>query len=83
MPRIQVYLSSELHRELKRSGLSPSELLQDAVRSELQRRLQIARLDQYLTDLEKEVGKPARADKVRADAVVRRMTRRRTAQRAS
>jgi hypothetical protein len=83
MPRIQVYLPDDLHREVKRSGLSPSELLQDAVRSELQRREQIARLDAYLSELEQEVGKPSRAAKARADAVVRRISRRRTTRRAS
>ncbi len=84
MPRIQVYLPDELHREVKRSGLSPSELLQEAVRSELLRRQQIARLDEYLGELEQEVGKPTRANKTRADAIVRRMTRpRRTARHAS
>jgi metal-responsive CopG/Arc/MetJ family transcriptional regulator len=83
MPRIQVYLPDELHRALKRSGLSPSELLQDAVRSELQRRQQIAQLDEYLSELQGEVGKPTRAEKARAEAVVRRITRRRTARRAS
>lgn len=83
MPRIQVYLSDELHREVKRSGLSPSELLQDAVRSELQRREQLARLDEYLSELQKEVGKPTRAEKARADAVVRRIARPRPARRAS
>lgn len=83
MPRIQVYLPDELHREVKRSGLSPSELLQAAVRSELQRREQIARLDEYLGELERDVGKPSRADRTRADATARRMTRRRTARRAS
>ncbi len=84
MPRIQVYLPDDLHREVKRTGLSPSELLQEAVRSELRRRQQIALLDEYLGELEQEVGKPARADKARADAIVHRMTRpRRTARRAS
>ena len=82
MPRIQVYLPDELHREVKRSGLSPSELLQGAVRSELQRRQQIARLDEYLGELQEEVGKPTRTEKAHADAVVRRMTRPRTARRA-
>ena len=82
MPRIQVYLPDDLHREVKRLGVSPSELLQDAVRSELQRRQQLARLDEYLGALEEEVGKPTRAEKARADAVVRRMTRARTARRA-
>jgi hypothetical protein len=76
MPRIQVYLPDDLHRQLKRSGLSPSELLQDAVRSELLRRQQIARLDEYLSDLQEEVGEPTRAEKARANALVRRMTRR-------
>ncbi len=84
MPRIQVYLPDELHREVKRTGLSPSELLQEAVRSELRRREQIERLDEYLNELEQELGEPARAEKARADAVVRRITRpRRTARRAS
>jgi hypothetical protein len=83
MPRIQVYLPDDLHREVKRSGLSPSELLQGAVRSELQRREQIARLDEYLGELQKEVGKPTRVEKARAEAVVGRMTRRRPARRAS
>jgi hypothetical protein len=82
MPRIQVYLPDELHREVKRSGLSPSELLQRAVRSELQRRQQIDRLDEYLGEIQEELGKPTRAEKARADAVVRRMTRPRTARRA-
>ncbi len=83
MPRIQIYLPDDLHRELMRSGLSPSKLLQEAVRSELRRRQQLARLDEYLDDLKKEVGKPTRADKARADAIVRRMTRPRRARRAS
>jgi len=78
MPRIQVYLPDDLHREVKRSGLSPSELLQEAVRSELQRRQQIAAIDEYLVELEREVGKPSQAQKKRADAVARRMTRRPT-----
>jgi hypothetical protein len=79
MPRIQVYLPDDLHRALKRSGLSPSELLQEAVRSELRRRQQIARLDEYLGELHEELGEPSRAEKARADAVVRRMTRPRRA----
>jgi hypothetical protein len=83
MPRIQVYLADDLHRALKRSGLSPSELLQDAVRAELQRREQVARLDEYLSELEHEVGKPSRADKNRADALVKKIARRRTTKRAS
>lgn len=83
MPRIQVYLPDELYREVKRSGLSPSALLRDAVHSELQRRQQIARLDEYLAELLEEVGKPTRTEKARADAVVHRMTRRRAPRRAS
>lgn len=83
MPRIQVYLPDELHREVKRSGLSPSELLQEAVRAELRRREQLAEHDKYLHDLQEEVGEPTRADKARAEVLVRRITRRRTARRAS
>jgi hypothetical protein len=83
MPRIQVYLPEALHREVKRSGLSPSELLQQAARSELRRLQQIARLDEYLGELRQELGEPSRAEKARADVVVRRMTQpRRTTRRA-
>lgn len=82
MPRIQVYLPDELHREVKRRGLSPSELLQEAVRAEITRREQIARLDDHLADLRDELGEPSTAERARAEALVRRMSRRK-ARRAS
>lgn len=82
MARIQVYLPDELHRALKRSGLSPSELLQDAVRAEVRRREALAGIDEYLKELNEEIGEPPRAEKARAEAIVKRLTRRRTARRA-
>ena len=82
MARIQVYLPDDLHRALKESGLSPSELLQEAVRAELKKREALAGIDEYLKELTAEIGEPSRAEKARAEALVRRMTRRRTTRRA-
>ncbi len=73
MPRLQVYLSDDLYRHLKRAGLSPSELLQQAVRAEVDRRNKIATLDRELLKLRAEVGKPSAADKKRAKAVATRV----------
>ncbi len=62
MPRLQVYLPDELHRQLKEHGLAPSELLQRAVREELHRRELEAATDAYLAELIEEVGEPSAAD---------------------
>jgi hypothetical protein len=76
MPRIQVYLPDDLHRAVKRLELSPSELLQKAVRSELERRDKIAELDRYIEELEREVpSKPTPEEKAHNDALLRRIER--------
>ncbi len=62
MSRLQVYLTDELHRQLKEHGLSPSELLQRAVREEVHRRELQAATDAYLAELIEEVGEPSAAD---------------------
>ncbi|MDQ3152516.1 MAG: hypothetical protein M3R63_12605 [Actinomycetota bacterium] len=74
MPRLQVYLPDELHRQLKEYGLAPSELLQRAVRDELHRRELEAATDVYLAELNEEVGEPSAADIEYAERFVRQLT---------
>jgi hypothetical protein len=86
MPRIQVHLPDGLYRDVKRRGMSPSELLQAAVRAELERLEKVAELERYLAELGPELGKPSAADKAWARAVrdrVRRHLRGGGARRAS
>ena len=70
MPRKQVYLPADLDRALHELGLSPSELLQEAVRAEVRRRSLIAALDTYLEELEAEVGAPSPEDEAWAKQYV-------------
>jgi len=76
MPRVQVYLPEALAREVKRRKLSPSTLLQNAVRNEIERRELVVRHEKYLRDLRREVGEPTRADREYAEAIARRLRRR-------
>ncbi len=82
MPRVQVYLPEDLYDELKQRGLPASELLQVAVRAEVERLNALTETEQYLDELEAEVGEPsARAD-AQAKAIARRI-RTRTSRQAS
>ena len=78
MPRMQVYLPDDLYRELKDRGLPASELLQRAVRTELQRQKAEAETDTYLADLREELGDPTPAHRKRAETIVRRVATRRS-----
>ena len=71
MPRLQVYLPDDLYRQVKRRGLSPSELLQAAVRAEIERSKSLAELGRYLAEQEAKVGEPSLSDKAHARHVVR------------
>lgn len=73
MPRVQVYLPDDLYDELKRRKLPASELLQVAVRAELERRQALDATDLHLTELEAEVGEPAARQQARAEAIVRQV----------
>lgn len=75
---MQVYLPQELYEQVKARKLPASELLQKAVRAELRRQDLLGETDRYLTDLAAELGEPTREDLARAEAVVRRISRRRT-----
>jgi hypothetical protein len=73
MPRLQVYLPDDLYEAVKRRGLPASELLQEAVRAELQRRDALDATDDYLDALVHEVGEPTPRQQSRADAIARRI----------
>lgn len=76
MPRVQVYLPDDLHAQLKERGLPASELLQVALRAELERRDALDATAQYLEELSAEVGEPSRRQQTHADAIARRIRER-------
>ncbi|MCA1704065.1 MAG: hypothetical protein LC808_12700 [Actinobacteria bacterium] len=67
MPRMQVYLPDELHRQAKQEALPVSEILQEALRAELARREMLVATDEYLAELLAEVGEPTAEDYARAE----------------
>jgi len=73
MPRVQVYLPDDLYEALKSRGLPASELLQQALRAELERREAIDAVDEYISDLGDEVGEPSRRQLSRAEAIAQRI----------
>jgi post-segregation antitoxin (ccd killing protein) len=73
MPRMQVYLPEELHRQVKQKGLAVSEILQEALREELTRREKLAAIDEYLQELAAEVGEPTAEDYARAESLAARI----------
>lgn len=68
-----MYLPQDLYRQVKRRGLPASELLQAAVRAELQRQHLCAEADRYLEALRGEVGEPSTSEASRAKAIARRV----------
>jgi hypothetical protein len=73
MPRVQVYLPEDLHDQLKQRDLPASELLQVALRAEVERQDALAETDRYLDELVAEVGEPSQRQQTRADAIARRV----------
>ena len=82
MPRMQVYLPDDLYAEVKEQGLPASELLQQAVRSEVRRRALLEETDRYVEELVAEVGEPSARDLAVAEELVARLKRRGTTSRA-
>ncbi len=80
MPRVQVYLPDDLHDQLKRRGLPASELLQVALRAELERQDALDATADYLDELATEVGEPSTRQQTHADAIARRIRERRLGQ---
>lgn len=73
MPRVQVYLPEDLYAELKSRGLPASELLQVALRAEVERQDALDATEAYLAELESEVGSPGSRLRAHADAIARRV----------
>lgn len=73
MPRVQVYLPEDLHEQLKQRDLPASELLQVALRAELERQDALAETDRYLEELAAEVGEPSQRQQATAEAIARRI----------
>jgi post-segregation antitoxin (ccd killing protein) len=73
MPRVQVYLPDDLHEQLKRRELPASELLQVALRAELERLDALDATEQHLDELTDEVGEPSQRQQAQADAIARRI----------
>jgi hypothetical protein len=80
MPRMQVYLPDDLYEQVKTRNLPASELLQEAVRAEVRRQELLGETESYLTELIAEVGEPSLQERVRAEAIARRIASRRTPQ---
>lgn len=75
MPRMQVYLSDELYRLVKKRRMPASELLQEAVRAEVRRQDLLAQGDKYVSDLIADVGAPTARERARASAIAQRIGR--------
>lgn len=76
MPRLQVYLPDDLYAQLKEHDLPASELLQTAVRAELEVRAVLEATNQYLAELAAEVGEPTSRQAARAEVITRRIRQR-------
>jgi hypothetical protein len=72
---MQVYLPDDLYELVKARNLPASELLQRAVRAEVQRLDLLAETDRYAADLVAEVGPPTVAQRARARVVAQRLAR--------
>lgn len=70
---MQVYLPADLYEMVKERRLPASELLQDAVRTEVRRRQLQSASQRYTAELAAQVGQPAPRQRVRAVAVARRV----------
>jgi post-segregation antitoxin (ccd killing protein) len=73
MPRMQVYLPTDLYEMVKERGLSASELLQEAVRAEVRRRKLQSASRRYTAELAAQVGQPSSRERARAVAVAQRI----------
>ena len=71
MPRMQVYLPTELYAAVKEYNMPASKLLQDAVRTDLRRRELIEGARRYLAELIDEVGEASAEELAAAEALSR------------
>jgi hypothetical protein len=76
MPRMQVYLPAVLYKLVKELRLPASELLQQAVRTEVRRRKLLSATRRYTAQLAAEVGQPVPRERARAVAIAQRIAAR-------
>ncbi len=69
-------MPDDLHEELKRRGLPASELLQIALRAELERQDALDATTAYLDELAAELGEPSPRQRTHAEAIARRVRER-------
>jgi hypothetical protein len=74
---MQIYLPDDLYEAVKEGRLPASELLQEAVRTELRRRELVARSEQYTSELAKRIGRPTSRQRMQAAALAQRIAVRR------
>jgi hypothetical protein len=79
---MQIYLPDDLYEAVKEGGLPASELLQEAVRAELNRRELVARSEHYTADLMKRIGRPTSRQRAKAKALAQRIAARRAERKA-
>ena len=75
---MQLYLPDDLYELVKARGLAASELLQNAVRAEVRRLDLLAKTDDYVAQLEAQVGRPSAKERDRAAAIAAQLDRRST-----
>jgi post-segregation antitoxin (ccd killing protein) len=80
---MQVYLPEDLYQAVKARGLPASELLQEAVQAELRRQHLLDATDEYIAELQDEVGEPSAEERARAEAIARRIAQRAAVRHAS
>lgn len=68
MTRVNISIPDELHRRAKEAGLNVSKLARHAIVEELERLAKIAAVDEYLAELEAELGPVSPEEQARADA---------------
>ncbi|MCX6602283.1 MAG: hypothetical protein NTV52_01670 [Acidobacteria bacterium] len=73
MPRMQVYLPADLYEIVKERGLPVSELLEEAVRTEVRRQELQSAIRSYTSELAVQAGQPGRHTQARAVAVAQRI----------
>jgi predicted transcriptional regulator len=73
MARMNISLPDELMRRAKEAGLNVSKLARHAIAEELDRLAKIAAVDEYLAELEAELGPIPAEEQARAEAFVARV----------
>ena len=73
MPRMQVYLPTDLYEIVKERKLPASELLQEAVRTEVRRQKLKSASRRYTSELRAQVGQPDPRARARAVAAAQRI----------